>query len=278
MAFVGAESGGQVSRPLVFDLEESVRFVEARSDFLRGFMATFREPLQLRTALDVGCGVGYFSRLLQEMGFEVSAFDGRQGNVEEARRRHPGVRFFAADVEELNAEQIGTFDFVLCLGLLYHLENPLRAMRRLRAMTGKLLLIETVCAPEQAPLIYLRDESAFDDQALNAVACYPSEGALVKMAYRAGFPAVYRTARLPEHEDFHARLGRKPRRTIIVAPVSPLKDSSLVLVDEPSGRGDLWSTDNTGLIGMGRRLQRFMKHPWSEKWARLRRRYGPTGK
>ena len=278
MAFVGAESGGQVSRPLVFDLEESVRFVEARSVFLRGFMATFREPLQLRTALDVGCGVGYFSRLLQEMGFEVSAFDGRQGNVEEARRRHPGVRFFAADVEELNAEQIGTFDFVLCLGLLYHLENPLRAMRRLRAMTGKLLLIETVCAPEQAPMLYLRDEPAFEDQALNAVACYPSEGALVKMAYRAGFPAVYRTARLPEHEDFQGRLGRKPRRTIIVAPVSPIQDSSLVLADEPAGRADLWSTDPTGLTGMGRRLRRFMKHPWVDKWARLRRRYGPTGK
>jgi len=265
-------------KPLVFDLEESVRFVEARGEFLRDFMAAFQKPLQLRTALDVGCGVGYFSGLLQEMGFEVTAFDGRQGNVEEARRRHPGVRFFVADVEELNAQQIGTFDFVLCFGLMYHLENPLRAMRRLRAMTGKLLLIESVCAPKQAPLLYLRDEPTFEDQALNAVACYPSEGGLVKMVYRAGFPAVYRTARLPGHEDFQGGLGRKPRRTIVVAPVSPIRDSSLLLADEPSGRADLWSTDPTGLTRMGRRLRRFMEHPWVEKWARLRRRYGPTGK
>ena len=56
------------SKPLVFDLEESVRFVEARSEFLRAFLATFREPLQLKTALDVGCGVGYFSGLLQQLG------------------------------------------------------------------------------------------------------------------------------------------------------------------------------------------------------------------
>ncbi|HVO58779.1 MAG TPA: hypothetical protein VMT51_13895, partial [Dongiaceae bacterium] len=65
---------------------------------------------------------------------------------------------------------------------------------------------------------------------------------------------------------------------IVVAPVSPIKDSSLLLVDEPSGRADLWSTDPTGLLKIGRKLQTFMKHPWSEKWARLRRRYGPTGK
>jgi tRNA (mo5U34)-methyltransferase len=266
------------SKPLVFDLEESVRFVEARGEFLRRFLAAFRDRLQLRTALDAGCGVGYFSGLLQQMGFEVSAFDGRQDNVEEARRRHPGVRFFVADIDELKVEKLGTFDLVLCFGLLYHLENPLRAVRRLHAVTGKVLLIESVCGPEQAPLFYMRDEPALEDQALNAVACYPSEGALVKMAYTAGFPAVYRAARLPEHEDFRPSLGRKPRRTIIVAPVSPIQDASLVLADEPSGRGDLWSTDPTGLLKMGRKLRTFLKRPWAENWARLRRRYGSTGK
>jgi len=145
-------------------------------------------------------------------------------------------------------------------------------------VTGKVLLIESVCVPQQAPLFYMRDEPALDDQALNAVACYPSEGALVKMAYTAGFPAVYRAARLPEHEDFQPSLGWRPRRTIMVAPVSPIQDASLVLADEPSGRADLWSTDPTGLLRMGRRLQAFLKRPWGENWARLRRRYGSAGK
>ena len=266
------------SKPLVFDLEESVRFVEARSEFLRAFLATFREPLQLKTALDVGCGVGYFSGLLQQLGLEVSAFDGRESNIAEAQRRHPGVKFFVADVEELNGRETGAFDLVLCFGLLYHLENPLRALRRLHAVTGKVLLIESVCVPEQAPLFYMRDEPELADQALHAVACYPTEGALVKMAYAAGFPAVYRAARLPEHEDFRPRLGRRPRRTIIVAPVSPIQDSSLVLADEPSGRGDLWSSDPTGLLKVRRKLQAFIKRPWAENWARLRRRYGSAGK
>jgi SAM-dependent methyltransferase len=267
-----------VATPFVFDLEESQRLVEARGGFLRRFVTDFRDRLELRTALDAGCGVGYFAELLQRLGLGVTAFDARSENVEEARRRHPGIEFHLADVEELRPQEVGTFDLVLCFGLLYHLENPLRAVRRLRAMTRKLLLIESVCVPERTPVLHLRDEAAAGDQALNTVAWYPSEGALIKMAYRAGFPAVYRTIRLPEHEDFLGGVGRRPWRTIMVAPVLPIKDPSLVLADEPSGRTDLWSTDPTGLLKMGRKLQTFMKRPWTENWARLRRRYGPTGK
>jgi len=267
-----------VTTTLVFDLEESQRLVEARGGFLRRFVAGFKDRLELRTALDAGCGVGYFSQLLQEMGLRVTAFDARPENVAEARRRHPGIDFHVADAEELRPQEFGAFDLVLCFGLLYHLENPVRAVRRLHAMCGKLLLIESVCVPEPAPLLYLRDEAAAEDQALNAVACYPSQGALFKMAYRAGFPAVYRTTHLPEHEDFQGSVGRKPWRTIVVAPVSPLKEPSLVLVDEPSGRADLWSTDPTSIVKVGRRLQAFVRRPWAENWARLRRRYGPAAK
>jgi len=267
-----------VATPFVFDLEESQRLVAARGEFLRRFVTDFKDRLELRTALDAGCGVGYFSSLLQEMGLRVTAFDARPENVEEARRRHAGIDFQVADVEELRPQEFGAFDLVLCFGLIYHLENPLRAMRRLRAMTGKLLLIESVCVPGTAPLIYLRDEAVAEDQALKAIACYPSEGALVKMAYRAGFPAVYRATRPPQHEDFQGSVGRRPWRTIVVAPVSPIGDASLVLADEPSGRADLWSSDPTGVLKMGRKLRTFLKRPWAENWARLRRRYGATGK
>jgi SAM-dependent methyltransferase len=267
-----------VTTPSVFDLEESQHLVEARAAFLGRFVSEFGERLGLRTALDAGCGVGHFSSRLRQMGLRVTAFDARPENVEDARRRYPGIEFHVADAEELRPQEFGVFDLVLCFGLLYHLENPLRALRRLRAMTGKVLLVESVCVPGRLPQLYLRDEASLPDQALNAVACYPSEGALVKMTYRAGFPVVYRPLHLPEHEDFQGRLGRLPWRTVLVAPVAPIQDSSLLLVDEPDGRADLWSSDPTGLLNMGRKLQVFIKRPWAENWARLRRRCGPAGK
>jgi glycosyltransferase involved in cell wall biosynthesis/SAM-dependent methyltransferase len=48
------------------------------------------------------------------------------------------VDFMTADVDEL-----GSFDIVLFLGVLYHMRDPLGALRRLRALTGGVAVIES---------------------------------------------------------------------------------------------------------------------------------------
>src|SRR4029077_42225 len=116
--------------------------------------------------------------------------------------RFPHLPFEQGDIEERAILEVGRFDLVLCLGLLYHLENPMLAVRNLRGMTEKCLLLESMCLPEEAPAMVLRDEPRQGDQSLSDVACYPSEGSLVKMLYRAGFGSVYRVMPLPDHEDF----------------------------------------------------------------------------
>ena len=40
-------------------------------------------------------------------------------------------------------EQVGRFDVVFFLGVLYHLRDPLRSLRRLRELTGELAIVET---------------------------------------------------------------------------------------------------------------------------------------
>ena len=266
-----------MAKPFVFDRPESTWIVQARQAFLQQLLADLKPQCDLKTALDVGCGVGYFSAFLRDLGFQVVALDARPQNIEEARARHPGIDFRVANVEDLRPEELGGYDFVLCFGLLYHLENPMRALRRLRAVTGKLLLVESMSVPGEAPVLYLRDESEIEDQALHSVAAYPSEGALVKMAYRAGFPVVYRPTALPDHEDFRAELGRERTRTVIAASTSPLQHPALALTPEPAGRADLWSSDPAGVGRMAHRFRRFLRLPWQEKWARLRRRYLASG-
>ncbi len=264
-----------MSKPFVFDQPHATRYMDARQGFLRELLPEFKEALGLRSALDVGCGIGFFSGFLREMGFRVVAFDGRPENIEEARRRNPGVDFRVADAEDPKVQELGSFDLVLCFGLLYHLENPLRAFRNLRALTGKLLLVESTCVPEEAPILYLRDEPHLEDQGLNALGCYPSEGGLIKMAYRAGFSGVYRFARPPDHEEFRDGLGRKRSRTVLAASPGPLSFPFLVVAPEPTTVSDLWSTDRTGVTRMFQRLGRFLRRPWPEKLAAVRRRYGP---
>jgi len=48
-----------------------------------------------------------------------------------------------ADFMEMDLGDIGTFDVVLYLGVLYHLQNPLESLKRLAHLTNELAIIET---------------------------------------------------------------------------------------------------------------------------------------
>ena len=62
---------------------------------------------------------------------------------------HGTLQFRQSDVHSLDPARDGRFDLVLCLGLIYHLENPVGALRTARALTadGGLCLVETQVAP-----------------------------------------------------------------------------------------------------------------------------------
>jgi tRNA (mo5U34)-methyltransferase len=53
------------------------------------------------------------------------------------------VEAVVGDFMEIDLAELGNFDVVLYLGVLYHMENPLAAMRRLRSVTHELAVIET---------------------------------------------------------------------------------------------------------------------------------------
>ena len=228
-----------------FDAPTAQEFTRARQDFLQGFLGEIRTQAALRYALDIGCGVGYLSKFLLDLGFEVVAMDGREENTIEARKRHPSITFLTADAERLTNE-VEPRDLVLCAGLLYHLENPFRVIRNLHALTRKVLIVEGMCTPGPGAAMELLDEGSSNDQGLNFVAFYPTQGCLVKMLYRSGFPFVYLFQRLPEHSLYRESVGRKRERTMMVASKLPLNATNITLAQEPmrpvEGLSDPWTT------------------------------------
>jgi FkbM family methyltransferase len=259
----GRRASVQPSR--AFDLPHYQRLIDARGRFLLSVLQDLKGRYALETAVDAGCGIGFFSAMLQQLGFRVLAFDARQENVDEARRRHSDISFQAADVENPTVQRLGTFDLALCFGLLYHLENPFLAIRNLYTLTGRILLLESICVPQGEPALFLRDERHCEDQGLNYVALYPSEGALIKMCYRAGFPFVYRFLRSPDHEDFRSCRWAKRRRTVLAASKLALNSPLVALVREPSDASDLWNTHWAQARQAFGRLVRFIRKPWREK-------------
>lgn len=200
-----------------FDTEVALSINEARKSFLDKWLPDFIKREGIATVLDVGCGFGFFSRYLKDMGLKVSAFDIRKENVAVAKYRNPDIDFKVYDIEDKSVCGLGVFDMVFCFGTLYHLENPFRAIRNLYCLTGKFLLAETQIAPYSYPGAALYEECNKEDQSLNYTVLIPSESCFVKMFYKAGFRGVYSSKNPVLHKEFRASFINKKARTIFLA-------------------------------------------------------------
>ncbi len=103
--------------------------------------------------LDLASHQGFFSVKMAQLGFgEVIGIDARASHVEDSSMIAElygldQVSFRQADIHSLDAQSLGQFDVVLMLGLLYHLENPIGALRTCRALCRDTCLIETQIVP-----------------------------------------------------------------------------------------------------------------------------------
>ena len=82
-----------------------------------------------KRVLEMGCAEGFYSFLAEERGAQhVAAFDVVESVIARAKyaaeRRHSKVAFFKDDADIWRHDDT-KFDLVLCLGLIYHLRNPL---------------------------------------------------------------------------------------------------------------------------------------------------------
>ncbi len=110
------------------------------------------------TVVDIGCCEGWFGHKMLEWGASrVVGVDVRAVNVRRAEliRDHFGIaperlEFVHAGVEEI--PEIGTFDIALVLGLIYHLENPVGALRIARRLCERQILVESQLTELQGPI------------------------------------------------------------------------------------------------------------------------------
>lgn len=98
-------------------------------------------------ALDLGARDGYFSFELERRGADVVAVDyvdqSQTGFGVAAELRESRVRFVHRNIYALSADELGTFDIVLFLGLLYHLPDPLGSLEIARSLCRGVMCLES---------------------------------------------------------------------------------------------------------------------------------------
>jgi 2-polyprenyl-3-methyl-5-hydroxy-6-metoxy-1,4-benzoquinol methylase len=107
-------------------------------------------PASALRVLDLACAEGLYAIEFGLQGAESLGIEGRAEHVERARFAAqalalPRTRFLCEDVRELSVERHGMFDVVLCLGILYHLDQPdvFAFLKNVAAVTRHVALFTT---------------------------------------------------------------------------------------------------------------------------------------
>lgn len=119
---------------------------------LAEIIATYVPDAANLSALDLACHEGWFTQELAKAFRQVVGLDYRQRNTDAARDMMAALGIANTSFTEENLETMEfredlQADFVLCYGLLYHLENPMHAIRLASQLSRKHLFIETQVFP-----------------------------------------------------------------------------------------------------------------------------------
>ena len=215
----------------VFDLPHTEAILIERLRLVATVLRYANTTMRAATLLDVGCGVGNASRrITQDYGLRVTGVDLRAENVVEAKIRSTQEEYIAHDLERPCGPDCPlagrTFDVTLCLGLLYHLENPFAAVRHIARHTGQILIVESRVSPGGTPHARLSQEGPGVDQSGAGLALVPSSSALCVMLASCGFKGLYEpTAYATKHKDFVLRHGWR-ERIVLVASRAPISAAS----------------------------------------------------
>lgn len=190
-------------------------------DYRLKYFLAFLDLRGLRT-LELGPFEGYWSVLLEKMGVrENIAVEVRPENLAKCRRvkelyglEH--TSFVQQNIEGLYNDReppgfSGPFDLVFCLGLLYHLPDPAKALRWCRAQAPRLFLgtlyVEPAEARRYAPRLFremeyrdgartyrgmeYREGGMIDPiSGASAFSFWPTEADLIAMLRDAGYTRV----------------------------------------------------------------------------------------
>lgn len=167
-------------------------------EFQEERLASFDLPGDLtgHDFLDIGPWDGYYSFELERRGARVTAIDYVDLDTFRELRQFFGrqVCYLQLDIYELSPAIHGTFSFVLCFGVLYHLKYPLIALEKVCAVTTDLCLIDTLVVDGKSwqqgihpPLPYIEfyETDELSGQLDNW--CGPTVGAVEALVRAAGF-------------------------------------------------------------------------------------------
>jgi tRNA (mo5U34)-methyltransferase len=150
----------------IFKKSHVKRHAQRKKHFFDPLVGFFGSSLEGKRILDLGCYAGFWSLCAAQAGCDyVLGIDGRKMHVDQAnfvfeakeveRDRYD---FVLGDLFETEFRQFGTFDVVLCLGLMYHVSKHVELMEKISEVNNDVLVIDTTLSVADGSFLELRRE------------------------------------------------------------------------------------------------------------------------
>jgi SAM-dependent methyltransferase len=187
-------------------------------------------PIEGKSVLEVGAGIGLLTGFFEERGCDVLSTDARPELLAEIKRRYPARRVALLDLERPDGiRDLGHFDIAFCYGTLYHLSAPERALEAL-SQVSDMILLETSLSPgeeEAAPTI---EESETMNQAVSRRGSRPTRAwvlSRLKKLWGHGYISITQPAHADFPLDWTGPSARVGSRAIFVGSRTPLANPRL---------------------------------------------------
>lgn len=205
---------------------EANRHRQREQHFFAALLDHLGGTMQGQRVLDLGCNAGYWSLRSIEAGCEfVLGIDARSMHIEQARLVFeatgvPSHRFElrCGDLFSLDLTALGQFDVVLCLGLLYHVAQPVELMELIARTGARTALVDTSLSLRDGSLFEIRHDDLRDPRhaATRELVMWPTQQAVIDLAQSCGYEAETLVPRMTDWagcEDYQ----RGERRAFLCA-------------------------------------------------------------
>jgi tRNA (mo5U34)-methyltransferase len=154
----------------------------------------FPESFEGKTLLDVGTYDGAFAFEAERRGAKVRAIDVEQNPLNPQKagdtfRLAKELLGSNANYEHMDLlDETGQYDVVLCFGVLYHMVDVFRGIKKLAEITKEYCLIETACSRRTEDFGYFEVDPGREGDHTNV--SYPNFKGLERMLILYGFNRV----------------------------------------------------------------------------------------
>jgi tRNA (mo5U34)-methyltransferase len=132
------------------------------------FAEALPEKLEGRSVLDVGCNAGFYAIEMKKRGAgRVLGIDSDERYLDQARLAADTLGYSDIEYRNMSVYDVGalgeTFDWVIFMGVLYHLRHPLLALDLIREhVAGDMMLFQTMQMGSNAVLQVPEDHPFHD--------------------------------------------------------------------------------------------------------------------